>query len=367
MAAAAVTCDLRHPPDQLAEHVGRDAEVADLSAGLRPFLERQTHQHLRSELTIRAELHLLGFRLGLRQRQLVARLHVDQILFAVLELHLGVHLAALDDPLFLDRRGPPGVDGLVGLLLQLLAGIGLERLPHLRRRLDAREVQTLDHHPERFEGRILVDRHQYVYSQIPYLGQRVLERQPIHVRTGVGLHGVDKPLREFFRVLGAVAPTGRIDGEVEQLGAFQGIGEAIGQAALDGDGLEVTRGFVEDERRILRDHRDERNRGVEGQVPEREPGAVIDDSSPPVTDHVDIGFTLEVFEDRIVDTYLLSRIGISVPHLIISTLPGCLTRYNRAGRWMPPRRSSSVSSICSRARTHLRKLRLSISCRRMIS
>ena len=58
---------------------------------------------------------------------LVRALLLDQLLLAPGELDLALQLVLGDGPLALDRQGPPLVGGPVGLLLDLLAGRGLQR------------------------------------------------------------------------------------------------------------------------------------------------------------------------------------------------------------------------------------------------
>src|SRR6476646_3094468 len=86
----------RHPIADLAQHVGRHRHVADLAAAGGPLLERQANEVLWCKLRVGAELELLGLRFGLREREPIAGLHLDQGLFLVLKLDFGVHLALLD-------------------------------------------------------------------------------------------------------------------------------------------------------------------------------------------------------------------------------------------------------------------------------
>jgi len=58
------------------------------------------------------------------------------------------------------------------------------------------------------------------------------------------LDHIDDALVEFGRIFRTILTRARIDGEIEQCGQGQGLGDAKRDLPLEGDSLEIAAGFV---------------------------------------------------------------------------------------------------------------------------
>jgi len=107
---------------------------------------------------------------------------------------------------------------------------------------------------------------------------------------------VDDALGKFFRIFRDIGFAITAEGVIQQCSQPLGITDPIGYLALDGNGLKITRGFLENERRVraANGHSHERGRGRV--VEEREPGSFAHYFATAVLQQIGGGLDFDEFD-----------------------------------------------------------------------
>ena len=122
------------------------------------------------------------------------------------------------------------VDRLVGLALQRLARVGLERPRHFRRRLDREDRQRQDLDAEHAHRLGLASAAAHFGDDGVGADQRLAQREPLHDRAGEDLRRLNEALGQLLGIIGEVLAGGP-DAEIEQrrrAGAGRRRGTSVG-------------------------------------------------------------------------------------------------------------------------------------------
>jgi hypothetical protein len=165
------------------------------------------------------------------------------------------------------------------------SGIGLQGLGRLGHRLDRQDGEAQELHAQRRQGRGGLQGRLHALGDQVGLDEAGAQGPGLLLGSRRRLGRVRDTLRQLVGVVGAVGARG-VHAVVEQLRQPGGLGHAVGQAALDGHGLEVGGGLVEDERHVGAADGHGQDRGRRAEVEERQSHALALDPAVDVLQDV---------------------------------------------------------------------------------
>ena len=223
-------------------------------------------------------------------------LRLANLAFLVLDRDLRVQLVLFDGAFLLDGRIAPGINGFVGLAEQSLPRFSLECPGGFWRRLDGQNRKPQDFKPQR--------RHFFRRSQSRFHGldqgvrsaNGFAQRKFLQFRPRQDVNDMDDALGQFLRIFRAIVFAITCQGVIQERGEPLGIAHPVGHLALDGDGLKIAGGFLENERCIGAAHRHRHERGRRRVVEKREPGSFAHDLAAAIFQQISGGLNFDEFD-----------------------------------------------------------------------